>query len=193
MEKKVPLNIANLLSFYRIFISPLILYFALTGRQNFFAFFLVTNLITDVIDGFVARKFGMESEFGARLDTIADNFTYFLAFAGIFIFKLEDFLPHLNSFMVFGLLMVCTQIVSLVKFGRFPSFHLYSTKIGGYIQGAFFIVLFTYGFITPFYYFMIAWGIISAIEHVTIQLVMISEMRSNVKGLYWIMKEKERR
>lgn len=192
MEEKGSLNISNSLSYYRILASPLILYLALSGRQDFFAFFFVINLITDVIDGFIARKYDMESEFGARLDSIGDNFTYLLAFLGIYIFKLEYFLPHLTSFLVFGLFMVSTQIVSLVKFGKFPSFHLYSTKIGGYIQGAFFIVLFTYGFITPFYYFMIAWGIISAIEHITIQLVMISEMRSNVKGLYWIMKEKQR-
>lgn len=63
------------------------------------------------------------------------------------------------------------------------------TKIGGYIQGAFFICLFTVGFITPFYYFMIGWGIVGAIEHVAIQLV-IPEMRSNVKGLYWVLKNR---
>lgn len=36
---------------------------------------------------------------------------------------------------------------------------------------------------------MIAWGILGAMEHIAIQMV-ISEMRSNVKGLYWVLKEK---
>jgi len=36
---------------------------------------------------------------------------------------------------------------------------------------------------------MIFWGILAAIEHIAIQLV-ISEMQSNVKGLYWVCKKK---
>lgn len=181
-------NIANYLSLYRILISPLILYFALSGRESLFAVFLITNLVSDVIDGYIARRYNMESDFGARLDTIGDNFTYILAFTGLFIFKLDDLRPHLHSFIFFAGMMISTQVVSLLKFGRFPSFHLYSTKIGGYIQGAFFIVLFAWDFVAPFYYFMIIWGILSAIEHIVIQFI-IPEMRSNVKGLYWILKD----
>jgi cardiolipin synthase len=37
---------------------------------------------------------------------------------------------------------------------------------------------------------MIVWGILGAVEHIAIQMV-IPEMRSNVKGLYWVLKEKK--
>jgi cardiolipin synthase (CMP-forming) len=181
-------NVANYLSFYRILVSPLILYFALSRRESLFAVFLITNLVSDIIDGYIARRFNMESEFGARLDSIADNFTYLLAFTGLFVFKSDDLLPHLNNFLFFAGMMISTQVVSLLRFGRFPSFHLYSTKIGGYIQGAFFIVLFAWDFVTPFYYFMIVWGILSAIEHIAIQFI-IPRMQSNVKGLYWVLRD----
>ena len=189
MKKHGIFTIPNILGFYRLLAFPFILWFALSGKENLFAVFLVINLLTDVADGFIARKYKMESEFGARLDSLADIFTYLLAFTGIYIFKLEVFIPHLTSFIIFLEMMSLIVIVSLIKFGRFPSFHLYSTRIGGYIQGAFFIVLFTYGFISPFYYFMIIWGMISAIEHITIQLI-IPRMRSNVKGLYWVLRDK---
>jgi CDP-diacylglycerol--glycerol-3-phosphate 3-phosphatidyltransferase len=161
----------------------------LTGKETLFVVFFVINLLTDVADGFIARRLKMETETGARLDSMADNLTYILAFTGIFVFKWEDFRPHLASFLVFIAFLVSTVLLSLVKFKRFPSFHLYSTKIGGYIEGIFFITLFTVGFITPFYYFMIFWGILAAIEHIAIQLV-IPRMRSNVKGLYWVLREK---
>jgi CDP-diacylglycerol--glycerol-3-phosphate 3-phosphatidyltransferase len=183
------LTIANRITLYRILIFPVILYFALSGKETLFVIFLVVNLLTDVIDGFIARKLKMETETGARLDSMADNLTYLLAFTGIFVFKWEAFRPHFASFLVFIAFLVSTVILSLVKFKRFPSFHLYSTKIGGYIEGIFFITLFTVGFITPFYYFMIFWGILAAIEHIAIQLV-IPRMRSNVKGLYWVLTEK---
>jgi cardiolipin synthase (CMP-forming) len=189
MKTRNTLHFPNILSYYRIFVSPLIFYFAISGREGHFALLLTINLISDVVDGYLARKLNLETEFGARLDSLADNFTYLLAFTGIFIFKLEDFIPHLTSFLIFAVMMASTQITSLIKFGRLPSFHLYSTKIGGYIQGAFFIILFTYDFIAPFYYVMIGWGMVSAMEHIAIQLF-IPEMRSNVRGLYWVIKEK---
>ncbi|MEN6618496.1 MAG: CDP-alcohol phosphatidyltransferase family protein [Rikenellaceae bacterium] len=189
-KKGENINIPNLLSFYRLLAFPLILYFIIAGKENLFSIFLVINLLTDVADGFIARRFKMETELGARLDSAADNLTYLLAFAGIYAFKLEEFLPYKVSFLIFIGSLLFTIVVSLIKFRRLPSFHLYMTKISGYIQGAFFICLFTVGFIVPFYYFMIIWGISGAIEHITIQLI-IPEMRSNVKGLYWVLKEKD--
>lgn len=168
---------------------PVILYFAISGKENLFIIFFIINLLTDVADGFIARKLNMQSEFGAKIDSMADNFTYILAFTGIYIFKWEDFEPHKTTFLIFISFLVFTVILSLLKFGKFPSFHLYTTKIAGYIEGAFFIFLFTVGFITPFYYLMIASGILGAIEHISIQLV-IPEMRSDVKGLYWVLKDK---
>lgn len=187
-DRKELFTVPNILGFYRILVFPLILSFALTERESLFAIFIVINFLTDIADGFIARRYGLVTDFGARLDSMADNLTYLLAFIGIYIFKFDDFLPHIESFILFVVMLISTVVVSLIKFRRFSSFHLYSFKIGGYIQGIFFIILFTYGFITPYYYFMITWGILSAIEHITIQFI-IPEMRSDIKGLYWVLKE----
>ncbi|MCD7899045.1 MAG: CDP-alcohol phosphatidyltransferase family protein [Bacteroides sp.] len=183
-------NIPNLLSFYRILVFPYILYLAITEQENLFAIFLVINLLTDILDGFIARRFNMQTEFGARLDSAADIGTYILAIAGIFIFKAEDFRPHLISFYIFIFLLLAAYILSLIRFGRFPSLHLYSWKIGGYIQGGFFCVLFLFGFNTVFYYFMIIWGILAFCEHMVIQFL-LTDMQSNAKGLYWVLKNRQ--
>ena len=184
------LTIPNLITIYRLLVFPLILYFAITGKESLFAIFLVINLVTDAIDGFIARRFKMETEIGAKLDSFADNLTYLLVFIGIYVFKLEEFLPYKVSLLIYIGMLLLTVIFSLIKFGKFPSLHMYITKIGGYLQGAFFICLFTMGFITPFYYFVICWGILGAFESIAIQLT-IPEMRSNVKGLYWVLKERK--
>ena len=189
MKKKEFWTIPNLITTYRLLMVPVILYFAISGREKLFAVFLVINLVSDIIDGYIARRFKMETEIGAKLDSFADNFNYVLAFIGFFIFKMEDFRPHIVSLIIFLSMLVLTVIVPLIKFRKFPSYHLYTTKIGGYIQGAFFICLFTIGFITPFYYFMIVWGILGAVECIAIDML-IPEMRSNVKGLYWVLKER---
>jgi cardiolipin synthase len=189
MKKKEFWTIPNLITTYRLLMVPVILYFAISGREKLFAIFLVINLVSDIIDGYIARRFKMETEIGARLDSFADNFNYLLAFIGFFVFKMDDFRPHIVSLIIFISMLVLTVIVSLIKFRKFPSYHLYTTKVGGYIQGAFFIFLFFIGFITPFYYFMVIWGIMGAIECIAIDLL-IPEMRSNVKGLYWVLKER---
>jgi cardiolipin synthase len=189
MKKTEFWTIPNMITSYRLLMVPLIFYFAFSGQEKLFAIFIIINLLSDWLDGHIARWFKMETEIGAKLDAFADNFTYAEAFIGLFLFKMDDLRPHLVSFIIFITMLVSTVIVSLIKFRKFPSYHLYSTKIGGYIEGGFFICLFTLGFYAPFYYFMIIWGILGAIECITIDMI-IPEMRTNVKGLYWVLKER---
>jgi len=191
MEKQKIWTIPNIITFYRLLAFPVILFFILTKNEKLFVVFLIINLLSDAIDGYIARKFKMETEFGARLDSIADNLTYVLAFTGIFVFKLEDLMPYIVSLSVYIGLLIITVALSLVKFKRFPSLHLYTTKINGYVQGIFMICLFTVGLIPLIYYTVITLGIIGAVESIVIQLI-ISEMRSNVKGLYWVIRERKK-
>jgi CDP-diacylglycerol--glycerol-3-phosphate 3-phosphatidyltransferase len=190
LKKEEIYTIPNFISFYRLIAFPFIIWLAISGDEHLFAIFLIINLITDVLDGFIARTFHCETELGARLDSIADIGTYILATAGIFMFKYTDIEPHLVLFIIFISLFFITDIVSLIKFKRFSSLHLYSWKIGGYLQGSFFITLFSIGFYELFFYFIMLWGILAFIEHILIQMI-ITEMKSNAKGLYWVLKEKK--
>ena len=38
---------------------------------------------------------------------------------------------------------------------------------------------------------MISWGILAAIEHMIIQML-LPNMKSNVKGLWWVLKERKK-
>ena len=186
----IPLNVPNILSIYRLLSFPVIAYIAIQGYERIFFWLLLINFITDILDGLIARAFNLQTKIGAKIDSIADFGTYLLVFLGIYMFKTADFAPHVLSFSIFIGLFILAHVLALIKFGRMPSFHLYSWKIGGYVQGIFFVVLFSYGFITAFYYFMLIWGILAFLEHITIQL-MISEMISNAKGLYWVVKSRK--
>ncbi|MBO4639179.1 MAG: CDP-alcohol phosphatidyltransferase family protein [Treponema sp.] len=61
---------ANIITGSRFIISIALLFFP-AFSPAFYALYLAAG-ITDMIDGTVARKTGKESEFGARLDSIAD-------------------------------------------------------------------------------------------------------------------------
>ncbi len=168
-------------------VFPLILWFILSQKESLFAVFIIINLISDVLDGLIARYLNQQTELGARLDSIGDIGTYILAFVGIYVFKWDVLQAHMLPFIIYVSLCIILVLTALIKFGRFPSFHLYSWKIGGYIQGFFFFTLFAFDFYPALLYFMLVWAILSAIEHIIIQ-IMIPRMRSNVKGIWWVLK-----
>jgi cardiolipin synthase (CMP-forming) len=67
------LNLPNLITIARILLVPVIVW-AITSGEMLFAFllFLAAGL-SDAVDGFLAKRFGMTSEFGSYLDPLADK------------------------------------------------------------------------------------------------------------------------
>ena len=77
--KKEYFSIPNLMGYFRILIIPvfLYLYYKAATPQDYLIAFLVlaVSLITDLLDGKIARKFNMVTDFGKALDPIADKLT----------------------------------------------------------------------------------------------------------------------
>ncbi|MEA5129772.1 MAG: CDP-alcohol phosphatidyltransferase family protein [Proteiniphilum sp.] len=184
------LNIPNALSLYRLLAFPLILYFALTGQEKWYTIFLCISLISDILDGNIARYYKLQTKFGAALDNLADVCTYFMAFLGIFMFKWEDIAPHAWILYLFLFIFIVSYLVSFIRFGKIPGLHLYSAVSAGYLQGTFFFVLFVFGFYPWFYYLVLIWGILAYTEKILI-LLRLDDIRSGVKGLYWLIKSEK--
>jgi cardiolipin synthase (CMP-forming) len=183
-------TIPNFLSAYRLVAFPFILWMVLSGRENLFVGFLIANLITDVLDGFIARRFKMQTQLGARLDSIADTGTYILAFLGIIFFQREFLKEHWPGLSLFVALYFISWLVTMLKFGRICGLHLYVFKATGYLQGIFFALLFTGTAPDWYYYLMISVGCWANIEEIII-FILLKEPRSNVKGLYWVLKTRK--
>ncbi len=65
--------IPNIISVLRIFLVPIVIWLIITGNMQLaFTTFVIAG-ITDAIDGFLAKKFGWETELGAYLDPVADK------------------------------------------------------------------------------------------------------------------------
>jgi cardiolipin synthase len=67
------LSIPNIITLFRILLVPVVVW-AITSGQMAIAFvlFLVAG-VSDAVDGFIAKRFGMTSELGAYLDPLADK------------------------------------------------------------------------------------------------------------------------
>ncbi len=67
------ISIPNILTFSRLVLTPLFLIFVFYGKLRWaFIVFLISGL-TDVVDGFLARRLKRETSLGAILDPVADK------------------------------------------------------------------------------------------------------------------------
>jgi CDP-diacylglycerol--glycerol-3-phosphate 3-phosphatidyltransferase len=180
-------NVPNFLSLYRLLTFPLIIWFIYTGKESLFTIFLCVNLLTDILDGLIARSFNLQTKFGARLDSLADNGTFIAAFLGIFTFKLAEMATDIWMLWLFIEFFLTGLLISFIKFQQYPSLHLYTTKVGGYVQGFFIFVLFAWGYNEYLFYLAMFLGYISHIEEIIILLIS-KEMKTDAKGLYWLLK-----
>jgi len=182
-------HLPNLLSGYRLVAFPYLLYLVYARNESIFSVLIVVNLLTDILDGWIARRFNLQTELGAQLDSLADYGTYAAAFYGLAVFKQAELGDWMNLVWAFVAFIGAFLSVSFAKFKRSPSLHLYSTKIGGYLQGFLFIWLFTWGFWPPYFVFALLWGIASFTEGIII-LFLLPEMRSNQRGLFWVLRQR---
>ncbi|PRY98847.1 CDP-diacylglycerol--glycerol-3-phosphate 3-phosphatidyltransferase [Marinilabilia salmonicolor] len=182
------LNVPNLLSLYRLLVFPVILYMAITGKEETFVVLLCISLVSDILDGNIARFFKLQTNFGAALDNLADIVTYAMALTGLFIFKWDVIEPHGWILFLFLGVFILSYIVSFLRFGKIPGLHLYSAVSAGYLQGIFFFVLFVFGFWPWFYYLAIGWGTLAYIEKIFV-LFKLDDIKIGVKGLYWLLKK----
>jgi CDP-diacylglycerol--glycerol-3-phosphate 3-phosphatidyltransferase len=193
VKKRDPrLNVPNVLSAYRLLMIPIILGAMVMGRRSLFFTLICVSLVTDILDGWIARRFHLETEFGARLDSLADDATYFTAFLGFVVLETDFLWVHRVAFGVLLGFKLVPLAVSFWRFGRSTSLHLYSSKITGYLQGIFVFSYFVFGYGAWYFYLMIGFSVLASCEKLLI-LLTIPELNSNMRGLYWILRSRRLR
>lgn len=106
MMKKEYFNIPNLMGYFRILLLPVFLYVyssADTPAEYLAAFMiLAVSFLTDFLDGKIARRFHMVTDFGKILDPVADKLTQ-----GVLAIAVTLHYPLMKMFL---LLFVCREI-----------------------------------------------------------------------------------
>lgn len=97
----------------------------------FFALYTLSGL-TDVLDGWIARKNGTADEFGARLDSIADLMFYSAVMFRLFPFLWQG-LPKEIWYAVACIIVVrlTAYCTAWIKYRRFASLHTILNKLTG--------------------------------------------------------------
>jgi len=184
------LNVPNFLSFYRLLAIPFIVWSLFEENKTLFVALICINLITDILDGLIARTFNLCTEFGARLDSLADIGTFLLSISCFWVFEKLFVLEHQFAFITLFSFYAIPQLVSLLKFKRPTSFHLYSNKIVGYIQGIFIFTFFVFGYNEFYFYFMVAASCLGDFE-VFLLVLLLPKIISNAKSIFSVLKRKQ--
>lgn len=129
MERPHKWNGADTLTALRLAVAPLLL---LPLKPLWFLTLYTLAGVTDVLDGWLARKTGQTSDFGAKLDSIADLLFYTAALIRL-LPVLWQRLPGEIWYAVGGILLVrlAAYAVAAVRYHRFASLHTYLNKLTG--------------------------------------------------------------
>ena len=71
------INIVNIISFLRLFSVPIILLMILEDKLEIAFWIFLFASVTDIFDGFLARKLKLVTEFGQILDPVSDKILIF--------------------------------------------------------------------------------------------------------------------
>jgi phosphatidylglycerophosphate synthase len=119
----------TLLSGARLALMPAVLTAALTGSRWWFVALLTAALLTDALDGFLARRLNAYSDLGRKLDSAADYVTMITGIAGIALLW-PDVMRRELPWVIAGLVAFFAVIVyGLVRLGRPPCYHTWASKV----------------------------------------------------------------
>lgn len=71
--KNIKKYIPNILTILRIIFTPIVIFLGLTNHYKILIVIAMIIALTDAVDGFLARRWHVTSELGAKLDAIADK------------------------------------------------------------------------------------------------------------------------
>ncbi len=184
-------QVPNALSVARIVAAPLLLALALAGRQAAFTWLLVPALLTDLLDGWLARTLRLESKRGALLDSVGDALLLFAAIAGVWTFHRPVVTGHALLCGSLVGLWALENLVALLRYGRLSSFHTWLSKTAGYLLSVYVGVLFVYGHAPWLLQLAAGLGIVASLEEFVL-LALLPTWRTDVGGLWWVLAERRR-
>ena len=183
------LTIPDWFSIYRIIAVPFIVLLIIFKLKIWFTILIIISLLTDAIDGFLARRLNQETKRGAKLDSSGDLITQLLMIAGLFRFQ-ESFLDKQKILLlIIAGLFILQLAIAFFKYRKTTSFHTLSAKAAFICLGIFYITLFLFKYHDWLFLLSASLMILSLLEDIMLVFI-VAEPDKNIKGIFWIVKQK---
>ena len=123
----------RLMRFDRPIGIALLLFLIMALRLQAFLALLLVSLLSDALDGWIARRFDAVTAVGIRLDSIADLVMYGLLVGGLAVLEGEVLLAEWPWIALVPVTYAASWSLSLAKFGRMPSYHTLTARISYFL------------------------------------------------------------
>ncbi len=128
MFDRIRPHLPNWLSGLRLALAPVLLGLAWLGLSDLFLALLITAFATDAADGFLARRFRVASEAGAKLDSRADLATWSVLPVSVWLLMPDFVEAELGWIALLVASLAATLCVGFLRWGRMPSYHTWGAK-----------------------------------------------------------------
>lgn len=185
--------VINGITLYRIVAAPILLLLVFSGELEIFKWLLGISFFTDLIDGFLARRFKVASVLGTRLDSIGDDLTVLVGVIALFVTKMEFIKEQKFIFILLLLLFLAQTTYAFIRYGKITNFHTWLAKTAALLQGVFLLLaFFTDEPNLVLFYTAALITMLELIEEI-ILVRLLPNWETNVQGIYWVLKKKEKR
>ena len=172
------MNLANALSTLRLVLAPVLVLLAWRGMLEPFTWTFAVSLLTDILDGKVARWLHQQSKLGAVLDSAADLATYSVVPLCAVWLKPALVARETVAFWLTVWAYLFPVLVGFVRFRRLTSYHTRAAVVAAYLMGAAILALFLWDTTLP-WRVVLPVLVLAALENLAITAVLPS-WRPNV-------------
>ena len=131
------------LTVFRLCSAPVLLALAAMGQERFFLWLAIAALLSDVLDGALARRLGASSETGRLLDSWADLLIALVSFAGATLLWPDTMRQEAGYFALVLAALAIPNAWGLLRFHRLLGYHTLSAKSSGVFLAVSAVLLFT--------------------------------------------------
>ena len=182
------MNIPNILSLFRIISAPFLLLSGWLDMPTLFFILFGLMLLSDALDGIIARMLNQTSELGARLDSYGDILTYLSTPIAVWWLWPEIVLEELYYIIAAIIIYILPAFVTLLKFGKLASYHTWITKISAVLMAAGAVMLL--GFESNLlFHLAIYFLVIEMIENIAITII-LPKQKNDIHSIWHAWKER---
>src|SRR5438132_2181088 len=113
------------ITIYRILAAHFLIWLIFSHKIDLFKWLLAFSFFTDLIDGYLARRYKATSVLGSRLDSIADDLTIVAALIGIYVLKQGFVREQLIILAALLLLYIFLNVDAFAKYHKVSGFYTY--------------------------------------------------------------------
>lgn len=117
-------NVPNALSFFRLLLVPVFFFMILNGHGGWAIVVLAFSSLTDLLDGYIARKYNQVTRLGQILDPLADRLYIFTTLLGL---VMTSVIPLWLALIVVGrdiMLLIVYPMLATHGYGPLPVHYL---------------------------------------------------------------------